>query len=80
MKKNIDISRDKIADFCRRHYIRKLSFFGSVLSDDFRQDSDIDVIVEFKPGHAPGLGLIRMQEEFSALSGDTRLTCLRPGS
>lgn len=78
-KKNIDISQDKIADFCRRHHIRKLSLFGSVLGDGFRPDSDIDVIVEFEPGHVPGLRLIRMQQEFSALLGGHKVDMLTPG-
>lgn len=63
----IDIPREAIAAFCRRHHIRRLALFGSVLRDDFRPDSDIDVLVEFEPGHVPGLALIRMQDELSAL-------------
>ena len=78
-KKNIAIAKDKIADFCRRHHIRKLSLFGSVLGPDFRSNSDVDVIVEFEPGHVPGLGLIRMQEEFSALLGGRKVDMLTPG-
>ncbi len=46
----IDISRERLADFCRRHHIRKLSFFGSVLRDDFAPGSDVDVLVEFERG------------------------------
>jgi len=52
---NIDIPQAKIAEFCRRHHIRKLSLFGSVLRDDFSPESDVDVLVEFEPGHVPGL-------------------------
>ncbi len=52
---NLSIPQDHIADFCRRHHIRKLSLFGSVLRDDFGPDSDVDVLVEFEPGHVPGL-------------------------
>jgi len=48
------VPREAITDFCRRHHIRKLALFGSVLRDDFRPDSDIDVLVEFEPGHIPG--------------------------
>jgi len=65
----MDFPRDKIADFCRRHHIRKLSLFGSVLRDDFRPDSDIDVLVEFEPGHAVGFDIIDMEEELSSLFG-----------
>lgn len=57
-RQNIEIPKDKIAEFCRRHHIRKLALFGSVLRDDFRPDSDVDVLVEFEPGHA--IGLIRL--------------------
>ncbi|MHB1157530.1 MAG: nucleotidyltransferase family protein [Phycisphaerales bacterium] len=45
----IDIPREAIAAFCRRNRIRRLSVFGSVLRDDFRSDSDIDMLVEFEP-------------------------------
>ncbi|MHB9131650.1 MAG: nucleotidyltransferase family protein [Armatimonadota bacterium] len=59
-----------MAEFCRRHHIRSFAFFGSVLRDDFRSDSDVDVLVEFEPGYRLGLfELIRMQQEFSAMIG-----------
>jgi uncharacterized protein len=51
----ISIPKDRIAEFCKRHRIRRLSFFGSVLREDFGPDSDIDVLVEFKPGTRMGL-------------------------
>lgn len=66
---SMDVPKDAIADFCRRHHIRKLSLFGSVLRDDFRPDSDVDVLVEFEPGHMVGLGIIDMEEELSRLFG-----------
>ncbi len=44
----IDIPRERIIAFCRRHHIRKLAFFGSVLREDFRSNSDVDVLVEFE--------------------------------
>ena len=75
---SIDIPRDKIADFCRRNYISKLSLFGSVLRSDFRPDSDIDVLVEFEPGHVPGLALIRMQDELSELFGGYPIDLVTP--
>ncbi len=46
--------KEEIADFCERQHIRRLSLFGSVLRADFRPESDIDVLVEFEPGHVPG--------------------------
>jgi len=65
----IKIPREKVADFCQRHHIRKLSFFGSVLREDFRPDSDVDVLVEFEPGHVPGLAFFAMQDELSKILG-----------
>src|SRR4051812_11287330 len=66
---HIHIDRAKLADFCRRHHIRKLSLFGSVLRDDFGPDSDIDVLVEFAPGHVPGLAFFTMEAELSRILG-----------
>jgi hypothetical protein len=67
---NLSIPQDKIAAFCRRHHIRKLSLFGSVLRDDFGPGSDVDVLVEFEPGYR--IGLIRLagvEIELSQLLG-----------
>ena len=69
MSARIPIDREKIAEFCRRHHIRRLALFGSVLRDDFRPDSDVDVLVEFEPGHTPGWEFFDMQEEFSRIIG-----------
>jgi predicted nucleotidyltransferase len=77
-QESIDIPRDKIADFCRRNHISKLALFGSVLRSDFRPDSDIDVLVEFEPGHVPGLALIRMQDELSELLGGYPIDLVTP--
>jgi predicted nucleotidyltransferase len=65
----IDVPRDKLADFCRRHRIRRLAFFGSVLRDDFTPDSDIDVLVEFQAGSTPGFAFASMQDELSVILG-----------
>lgn len=66
----IPINHDEIVTFCRRHHIRRLALFGSVLREDFRSDSDVDVLVEFEPNHIPGLiSLMEMQQEFSDLIG-----------
>lgn len=58
------IDRRKIADFCRRHHIRKLALFGSSTRDDFRPGSDVDVLVEFEPGHVPGLAFFPWRENY----------------
>lgn len=65
----ISIPKEQVAEFCRRHHIRKLSLFGSVLRDDFCPDSDVDVLVEFEPGKTPGLAFFAMQDELSELLG-----------
>ena len=65
----IEVEKHTLAKFCRRNHIRSLAFFGSVLGDTFSEDSDVDVLVEFEPGHVPGLALIRMQDELSQILG-----------
>jgi len=57
-KSRVEIPREKVDDFCKRHHIRKLSLFGSVLGEEFGPESDIDVLVEFEPGLV--IGLLRM--------------------
>ena len=70
MGARISINRDKIADFYHRHHIQKLALFGSVLRDDFRPDSDVDVLVEFEPGATPGLiRLAGMEIELTEMLG-----------
>ncbi len=70
MNKNIVIAQDKIREFCERHYIRRLAIFGSVLREDFGPESDVDVLVDFIPGHTPGFfKLFEMEEELSGLLG-----------
>jgi len=65
---NIRVTKDKIAEFCQRHSIRKLAFFGSVLRDDFRPGSDVDVLVEFIPGAAVGFfKLYDLEQELSQI-------------
>ena len=70
MSLHINIDKELIANFCRRHRIRKLAFFGSVLRDDFNPQSDLDVLLEFEPDTRIGLfELMSMQLEFSDLIG-----------
>lgn len=72
-KTKIPIPREAIAAFCRRHHIRKLSLFGSVLRDDFRPDSDVDVLVEFEPDCLVGFAIFDMEEELSRLFGGRKV-------
>jgi len=68
-RSRIDLPKEKITEFCQRHHICKLAFFGSVLRDDFGGDSDVDVLVEFEPGHVPGLAFFAMESELSEILG-----------
>lgn len=69
-KAKIDIPSEKIAEFCKKHHIRKLSLFGSVISDHFTQDSDIDVLVEFEASQVMGLlRLAGIEIELSEIMG-----------
>lgn len=78
-KISVDIPQEKVAEFCRKYHIRKLSLFGSVLRDDFRQDSDVDILVEFEPGYGPGfLGLAHMEREISEVLGGRKVDMHTP--
>lgn len=66
----IRVPHRDLEGFCAQHHIRKLSFFGSVLRGDFRPESDVDVLVEFEPGHVPGFfGFGAMELELQELLG-----------
>ena len=69
----IPIPREHIADFCRRNHIERLSLFGSVLTDEFRPNSDVDVLVRFEPSFVIGLGILKLEEELSALLGGRKI-------
>jgi uncharacterized protein len=71
--------KEKILLFCRKHRIRKLSLFGSVLRDDFMPDSDIDVLVEFEPGHDLSFfKLFDMEDELSIIFGGRKADIRTP--
>jgi len=78
MSPHISIDREAVSAFCRRHHIARLALFGSVLRDDFRSDSDIDVLVEFQPGHVPGLRFVSIEREFSELLHGRRIDMVTP--
>lgn len=69
-KAHIDLPKDKIAEFCRKWQIREFSLFGSVLRDDFRPDSDVDVLVDFEPEAGRTLfDLVAMIDELKSIFG-----------
>jgi len=62
------IPKSKLAEFCRKNHIRKLSVFGSAIRGRLEPDSDIDLLVEFEEGHTPGLfSIVRMEIELTEL-------------
>jgi uncharacterized protein len=70
----VTIPKEELAALCRRWRIRWLALFGSVLTDRFRPDSDIDLLVEFEPGQVPGLlALASMELELAELLGGRRV-------
>jgi len=69
-KSRIPLPTAQLAEFCRRNHIRQLALFGSVLRDDFRPDSDVDVLVEFESdAHWSLFDLVSMQNELEKLIG-----------
>ncbi|MEX1347784.1 MAG: nucleotidyltransferase family protein [Desulfobacterales bacterium] len=75
----LKIPNHKIAEFCKKNHIAKLSLYGSVLRDDFQTNSDIDILVEFEPGKAPGLiNYSRMERELSEILGNRKVDLRTP--
>ncbi len=76
----VEEARPKLRELCRKHCIRRLSLFGSILRDDFGPESDIDVLAEFEASHVPGfIRLAGMEMELSTLL-DRKVDLLTPGS
>lgn len=74
-------TQEWLKDFCERHRVRKLSFFGSFTHDDFGPESDIDVLVEFKANAGVGFyELFEMEEELSAVMGGRTVEINTPAS
>jgi uncharacterized protein len=69
MRLRLDVDDGELAAVCRKNHVRKLAFFGSVLRSDFGPDSDVDILIEFEPGHVPGLGFFALQDELGQMLG-----------
>jgi predicted nucleotidyltransferase len=65
----IDFDRTQLEELCRRYKVRRLAFFGSVIREDFNDDSDVDILVEFEPDAKVGLSFFSLQDELSQLLG-----------
>lgn len=70
MESLLPVKPDTLRAFCWEHHIQRLSVFGSLLNGTARLDSDIDLLVEFEPGHVPGLlAVATMEIELSKILG-----------
>lgn len=69
IRADLDIDGERLTELCRRWHLRELSVFGSVLTDEFGPDSDIDLLYEFEDGHAPGWAIVDLAEELESLFG-----------
>ena len=79
MARKMAVPRKEIAEFCRRHHLRKLALFGSVLREDFGPASDVDVLIEFEPGKTVGFfGLFDMEEELAQIFGGRKVDLRTP--
>ncbi len=81
MNNKIEVPKDKIANFCQQHHIRKFAFFGPVLGDDFRPESDVDMLVEFEPGtRVVFFKLYDLEQELSQILGGHKVEINTPKS
>ncbi|CAN5638671.1 nucleotidyltransferase family protein [soil metagenome] len=69
IRADLDIDEQRLTDICRRWHIAELSLFGSVLTDEFGPDSDVDLLYVFEKGHSPGWDLVQVADELEALFG-----------
>ena len=70
---SLAVDKKSLEEFCRRNGIRKLSFFGSVLREDFGPDSDVDVLVQFEPGKVLGFDILDIEKDLSRLLGGRKV-------
>ena len=66
---NLAIDPERVAELCRRFHIRELSVFGSALTGQFTDRSDVDLLYEFEPGYSVGFEILRIEEAFSQALG-----------
>lgn len=79
MALKVEFDKDRIAEFCRKNHIRRLALFGSALREDSGPESDVDLLVEFEPGHVPGLiRLAGLQLDLSEIFGGRKVDLRTP--
>ena len=69
VRDHVQIPSELLAAFCRKHHVRRLALFGSVLREEFGPNSDVDVLVEFESAHTPGFAFFDMEVELSEILG-----------
>ncbi len=74
----LQVPLERLRTFCQKRHIRWLAFFGSVLTNDFGPDSDVDVLIEFAPGHTPGLEIVDIEDELSEILGGRKVDVVNP--
>ena len=75
----VQVSRPpQLSEFCRHHHIRRLWLFGSMLRGDSDPQSDVDLLVEFEPGHTPGWEIVDIEEQLSRLFGGRKVDIVNP--
>ncbi len=81
MRSHLTIPTAALAALCARWRLRRVALFGSVLRDDFRPDSDVDLLVEFESGATPGFfGMEELRAELSALLGGREVDLVTPAA
>jgi len=70
---NLAVDRELLSEVCGRHHVRRLSLFGSVLRDEFRPDSDVDVLVEYDAGWSPGWNVVDLENELGRVFGGRKV-------
>ncbi|NUM53398.1 MAG: nucleotidyltransferase domain-containing protein [Candidatus Hydrogenedentes bacterium] len=78
MLAELEIDRELLEAVCKRWHIKKLSIFGSALRDDFRPDSDVDVLIEFDPEHIPGWEIVDVGDDLSKAFGGRYVDMVSP--
>ncbi len=74
----LDLAQEEVVNLCQRYHIRRLAMVGTILSDDTLADRNINVLVEFEPGHVPGLSLVKIPNELSTLFGGCPVDMVAP--
>lgn len=65
----IAVDKKTLSELCEKHRIHKLCIFGSAVRDDFNDDSDVDLLIDWEPGYSPGWDILDVENDFAAFFG-----------